>query len=383
MASRAHNWEYLFDPATGYLGARNGDGSFPSGPAFQTSEFEPGGENGFEEGNAIQYTWSVPQDLGGLAALMGGDADATADLDTFFSQLNASRYLPYDWSGNEPNLGTPWEFDYFGAPSRTQGVVRAIVNTQYADAPVDEPGNDDLGAISSWYVWAAIGLYPVTPGSADLALASPLFPDTVLTLSDGKTLVEHAPAASADTPYVSRLRMSGVAVAASAPRCGSKSVNSSRARTATGSARGCRDRSSGAAGRWPSPCPRHPTLAGPRGRGTHRPRSPRAVFPPWVTPPPPVRSRLQPAVRPPCSSGSTAREPPAPRSTGPPRVPASPCHPPRGSSGRSRPAARAAVPLETLTVTGTSAGTYDLRVALETSAHVALPPVVVAVTVVG
>ena len=174
---RAANWEYLFNPATGYVQARGQDGSFPPGEAFETSQFEPGGQTGFEEGNAIQYTWDVPQDFAALAALMGGDQAATAKLETYFTQLNATRYAPYDWSGNEPDEWAPWAFDYFGAPAQTQRVVRAIVNTEYADAPVDEPGNDDLGAISSWYVWAALGLFPVTPGTADLALASPLFPN--------------------------------------------------------------------------------------------------------------------------------------------------------------------------------------------------------------
>jgi hypothetical protein len=196
MMERAHNWQYLFNPVAGSIQGRNDDGSFPPGPAFQTSLFEPGGEVGFEEGNAAQYTWSVPQDLSALSSLMGGNARTVSALDLFFTQLNAGRYLPYDWSGNEPSLWTPWEYDYFGAPSSTQAVVRAIVNTQYADAPVDEPGNDDLGAISSWYVWAAIGLYPVTPGTADLSLASPLFPRVDLTLPDGNRVVMRAPAAS-------------------------------------------------------------------------------------------------------------------------------------------------------------------------------------------
>ena len=74
MAQRASSWEYEFNPATGYVQARGTDGSFPPGAAFETSQFEPGGQTGFEEGNAIQYTWSVPQDLSALASLMGGDA---------------------------------------------------------------------------------------------------------------------------------------------------------------------------------------------------------------------------------------------------------------------------------------------------------------------
>jgi predicted alpha-1,2-mannosidase len=176
---RAHNWEYEFNPATGFMQARNTDGSFPAGAAFEFSELEAGGQNGFEEGNAIQYTWAVPQDLAALATLMGGNEQAVSKLNVFFTHLNATRFYPYDWAGNEPSLWTPWEYDYFGAPTQTQKTVRAIVNTLYSDTPVNEPGNDDLGAIASWYVWAALGLYPVTPGSADLALSSPLFPRTV------------------------------------------------------------------------------------------------------------------------------------------------------------------------------------------------------------
>ena len=153
----------------------------------------------------------MPQNLAALASLMGGDAAAASKLETFVSSLNATRNSPYEWSGNEPDEWAPWEFDYFGAPEKTQQSVRAIVNTEYADAPVDEPGNDDLGALSSWYVWAALGLFPVTPGSANLALASPLFPSVTITLPDGHRLVEQAPAAAASRPFVHALTVSGVA----------------------------------------------------------------------------------------------------------------------------------------------------------------------------
>ena len=88
--------------------------------------------------------------------------------------------------------------------------MRAIVDSEYADAPVDEPGNDDLGALASWYVWAALGLFPVTPGEANLALASPLFPSVTITLPDGRRLVEEAPGASASRPYVHALTVSGL-----------------------------------------------------------------------------------------------------------------------------------------------------------------------------
>jgi hypothetical protein len=150
---------------------------------------------------------------------MGGNAQAVQKLNTFFTQLNATRYLPYDWAGNEPSLWTPWEYDYFGAPSQTQKVVRDIMDTLYSNSPVNEPGNDDLGAIASWYVWAAIGLYPVTPGSANLALGSPIFPNVVITLPNNRRIVMHAPAASPSTPYIRSLVVSGVKAPPQAASC--------------------------------------------------------------------------------------------------------------------------------------------------------------------
>ena len=107
-----------------------------------------------------------------------------AKLDTFFTQLNAGRKQPYDWAGDEPSLGIPWEYDYAGAPWRTQEVVRRIATTLYGPTPDGEPGNDDLGAMSSWYVWAALGLYPETPGRGELVLGSPLFPHVTVTLGE-------------------------------------------------------------------------------------------------------------------------------------------------------------------------------------------------------
>ncbi len=232
MYQRAANWEYLFNPATGYVQARGADGSFPAGAAFQASQLEPGGQTGFEEGNAVQYTWSVPQGLAALASLMGGDAAAARKLRAFMSSLNATRNSPEEWSGNEPDEWAPWEFDSFGAPDQTQRFVRAIADNEYADAPVDEPGNDDLGALSSWYVWAAIGLFPMTPGSGDLALASPLFPSVTITLPDGRHLVEAAPGATAARPYVHALTVTGVARPdAGAPACSGATARRSPAGT--------------------------------------------------------------------------------------------------------------------------------------------------------
>ncbi|MGD0378999.1 MAG: GH92 family glycosyl hydrolase [Acidimicrobiales bacterium] len=214
FAVRAQNWRNLVNPATGFLAARRADGTFPPGPAFQRSPMPGIGQVGFEEGNAIQYTWSVPQDLAGLFGALGGNAAVVSKLNTFFTELNAGRKQPYDWAGDEPSLGIPWEYDYAGAPWRTQGVVRRIVTTLYGPTPNGEPGNDDLGAMSSWYVWAALGLYPETPGRGELVLGSPLFPHITMTLGSGRTIVIDAPGATPSTPYVQGLEVGGLAPSA-------------------------------------------------------------------------------------------------------------------------------------------------------------------------
>jgi len=221
---RAQNWLHLVNPSTGFLGARRADGSFPPGPAFQRSSLPGIGQVGFEEGNAIQYTWSVPQNLRGLFDAIGGNGAVVSKLNTFFTELNAGRKQPYDWAGDEPSLGAPWEYDYAGAPWRTQEVVRRIVTTLYGPTSNGEPGNDDLGAMSSWFVWAAMGLYPETPGRAELVLASPLFPHVAVTVGSGRDLVIDAPGASPSTPYVQGLDVGGLAP--SSDGCGGSPITS-------------------------------------------------------------------------------------------------------------------------------------------------------------
>ena len=209
FARRGQNWQNLFDPVTGYLAARQADGSFPPGPAFQPAspadQAQGVAQQGFEEGNAVQYTWAVPQNLAGLIGLMGGDQQAVAKLDTFFTQLNATRFAPYEWAGNEPGEWVPFDYDYAGQPWATQSVVRRIMTELYSLTPTGEPGNDDLGALSSWYVWSALGLYPETPGAADLAMASPLFPEVRIVEGNGRVLT--VTAAHAPDQYVHSARL--------------------------------------------------------------------------------------------------------------------------------------------------------------------------------
>ncbi|WP_367129580.1 lectin [Saccharothrix sp. HUAS TT1] len=199
---RAQNWRNLFNSGGKYLQPRNTDLSWPG--------FSPTQENEYVEGNAAQYTWMVPHNHRGLFDAMGGNAAVTARLDTFFTELNAGPKKPYAYLGNEPTLNTPWAYAYAGAPHRTQDVVRRALTSIFLPTPEGLVGNDDLGEMSSWAVWAALGLYPQAPGRAELVLASPQFPTTVIRRGNGVTITLTAPNASDTTKYVQSLRVNGV-----------------------------------------------------------------------------------------------------------------------------------------------------------------------------
>jgi predicted alpha-1,2-mannosidase len=203
FAPRGENWATLFDRSSGWIAPRDAAG------AFMHPEIGENGQSGFQEGNAAQYTWMVPQDLRDLIAGMGGNAAATAKLDAFFAQIDAGQDKPYAWLGNEPSLGAPWVYLSAGAPWRTQSIVRQALTTLYADAPDGIPGNDDLGTMSAWYVWSAIGLYPANPAVRGFDVGSPLFASVVVHSPNGPSIDVEAPNASTATPYVQALRVNG------------------------------------------------------------------------------------------------------------------------------------------------------------------------------
>lgn len=140
---------------------------------------------------------------------MGGDAAAIRRLDTHFTQLNAGPRSLYAFMGNEPEFGVPWAYDFAGAPAHTQIVTRRIETALFHDTPDGLPGNDDGGSLSSWFVFAALGLYPAVPGVPGFVLGSPLFQSATLDLAGGHTLRIDAPAAAADVPYVAGLQLNG------------------------------------------------------------------------------------------------------------------------------------------------------------------------------
>lgn len=173
--ARSGQWAHLLDPERGLLLPRGPVGAFPPPGADVTACC-----TGFEEGNALQYTFGgVPHDMAGLLAGLGPDAAVAARLDAFFAHLNSGGE-PGAWLGNEPSFLSPWAYHWLGRPARTQAVLDRARAELWSLSPDGLPGNDDLGALSAWYVWATIGLYPVTPGTATVAVSRPAFRSVVV-----------------------------------------------------------------------------------------------------------------------------------------------------------------------------------------------------------
>ena len=203
FANRAQNWKNIFNTASGFMQPRLANGSWTGG-------FNPASDSNFVEGTSWQYTGMVPFNIAGLAAARGGNAALVSYLDSALSALNGSGGTHADM-GNEPSLELPWEYDYVGQPYKTQQTVRRIQDQIWTDAPGGLAGNDDLGAMSAWYVFSALGMYPETPGTQDLALGSPLFTQAVVSLPSGNSLTINAPAAADNAPYVQSATWNGAA----------------------------------------------------------------------------------------------------------------------------------------------------------------------------
>ncbi|MET9458546.1 GH92 family glycosyl hydrolase [Streptomyces canus] len=202
-----NNFNIAADPSGGYIANRKADGSWVTG-------FTPATGNGFVEGTAAQYTWMVQHDPAGLFAAMGGRDKALARLDTFFHDDKG------DWAftgnggdkselDNEPSINVPYLYAYAGAPYKTQQTVRAAMRQLWSTRPGGIPGNDDLGAMSAWYVFSALGMYPQVPSRSELVLASPLFPRIEITRPSGNDISVRAEGAAADAPYIHGLKVNG------------------------------------------------------------------------------------------------------------------------------------------------------------------------------
>jgi predicted alpha-1,2-mannosidase len=203
---QAQNWTNLFDPKQLMLWPRHADGSWhqklSEGAVTDMKQT-------FVEASAEQTLWMVNHNLHDLIERIGGKEKAVARLDRFFTKLNAGMRSEYAYMGNEPCEGIPWIYNFAGAPANGQKVIRRIQTELFTDRPSGLPGNDDAGSLSSWYVFSALGFYPMIPGVGGLAVSSPLFPKATIHLQNGAKLEIVGQSASVENCYVQKVELNG------------------------------------------------------------------------------------------------------------------------------------------------------------------------------
>jgi predicted alpha-1,2-mannosidase len=219
-ASRCQNYRNIFDPSTKLMRGRNLDGSFQA----PFSPFKWG--DAFTEGNSWHYTWSVFHDVQGLIGLMGGNKQFISMLDSVFvvpplfddsyygfpiheiremQIMNMGNYA----HGNQPVQHMVYLYNYAGESYKTQYWVREIMNRLYMPSPDGYCGDEDNGQTSAWYVFSALGFYPVCPATSQYVIGAPLFNKVTLKLENGNTLIIRAPGNSETNRYVRSIALNG------------------------------------------------------------------------------------------------------------------------------------------------------------------------------
>ena len=217
---RSQNWRNVFDPETRLMRGRNQDGTFQA----PFSPYKWG--DAFTEGNAWHYTWSVFHDVPGLVEAMGGDVAFTAMLDSVFvvPPIYDDSYYGYriheitemqvaDMGnyahGNQPAQHMIYLYDWTSQPRKAQQRIRETIDRLYSAAPDGYCGDEDNGQTSAWYIFSALGFYPVCPASGQYAAGSPLFRESVVTLPGNRHLRIEAPGNAPGHPYVRSIRLNG------------------------------------------------------------------------------------------------------------------------------------------------------------------------------
>ena len=218
--TRAQNYRNLFDPETRLMRGRNEDGSFQK----PFSPYKWG--DAYTEGNAWHYTWSVFHDVDGLASLMGGREAFATMLDSVFvvppiyddsyygariheiTEMQVANMGNYA-HGNQPAQHMIYLYNYVGQPWKAQWWTREVMDRLYSSKPDGYCGDEDNGQTSAWYVFSALGFYPVCPGSDEYAVGSPLFRKAAIHLENGQTVEIDAPQNCAENRYVGRMTVDG------------------------------------------------------------------------------------------------------------------------------------------------------------------------------
>lgn len=212
---RSAFYRNLYNPETGFFQSKNDKGEWIE--PFDPYKYGANGGYPFTEGNAWQYFWYVPQNIPDLIALTGGNKAFTAKLDTFFTTHhqsgelndNASGFVGQYAHGNEPSHHVAYLYACAGQPWKTQKYVAHIMNNLYNNTSSGYAGNDDCGEMSVWYIFGALGFYPVNPANGEYVIGTPMLEEATIRLSDGKTFTIKAPRKKGDEIYIRSMKLNG------------------------------------------------------------------------------------------------------------------------------------------------------------------------------
>ena len=216
---RSASYKNVYDPVLGWMRSKDSHGQWRT--PFNPHAFG-GGDNmdDITEATSSQYSWFVPQDVPGLIALMGGNEQFTAKLDSLFTnaaKIFTDNMSPNDlrgcigeyWHGNEPSHHVIYLYCYAGQPWKAAERLHQVVTTQYGSQPDSLCGNDDCGQMSAWYLFTCMGFYPVCPGSDYYVIGAPQIPQAVIHLSNGKKFTMTARNISDQNIYVQSVQVNG------------------------------------------------------------------------------------------------------------------------------------------------------------------------------
>ena len=216
FSKRAQNWKNVFDPKSGFMHPKLADGTFrKSFDPFTTIN------QGFIEGNAWNYTLYVPHDPAGLIKMMGGNKRFVTYVDSLFSYDLPDKYFAETEDitkdgiignyvhGNEPSHHDAYLYDWTDKPWKTQDKIRMILKKMYKNTPDGLGGNDDTGQMSAWYIFSALGFYPVAPGSDAYAIGSPSVYHATINLENGKTFTINVKNQGENNIYIQKIILNG------------------------------------------------------------------------------------------------------------------------------------------------------------------------------
>jgi len=211
---RAMNYRHVFDSETKFMRGKKGGQWEPSFDPFAVT-------SSYTEANAWQYTYFVPHDISGMMEMMGGEKEFIDRLDDLFSastnlsgrhQPDITGLIGQYAHGNEPSHNFAYLYNYAGKPWKTQNITRQIMDSLYNTGRDGLPGNEDCGQMSAWYVFSALGFYPVTPGEDIYVLGTPIFDEATIHMQNGNSFTIRAGGASSENRYIQEASLNGTSL---------------------------------------------------------------------------------------------------------------------------------------------------------------------------